>query len=112
MGELDRRIKILIEELYFEVKTYAEGEYNEESSVDITKKDSNKIIFKDRKKAITMIKEVIEDFSKEHNIDKNLVKNYLLELIEKDLNSEKKFKEEYREVKEMVSSDEDEKDER
>lgn len=112
MEELDRRTNAMIEQLYSEVKAYAENEYNEEGILDITRRGSRKIIFKDRNKAIKMIKEAIEDFSEEHNIDKNLVKNYLLELIEEDLNSDKKFKEEYIEVKKMVSSDEEEKDDR
>ena len=108
MEKLDNETKSLIEYLYFEIKACAEGEYDEEWSVDITKKHSNKLIFKDRSKAITMIKEAIERFSRENNLDKNLVKNYLLEIIEEDINSENKFKEEYIEVKKMVSLDDEE----
>ena len=103
MEELDRRTNAMIEQLYFEVKVYAENEYNEEGILDITKKGSKKNIFKNRNKAIKMIKEAIENFSKEYDLDKNLVKNHLLKLIEEDLNSDEQFKEEYIEVKKIVS---------
>lgn len=111
MEELETKtnaINVMIEQLYFEVKAYAESEYNVEGSLDIKKKDSSKILFKDRKKAISMISDLIEGFSKKHGLDKNMVKNYLLKLIEKDLNLDTKFREEYKAVKEMVSSDEEE----
>jgi len=108
MEKLDIRTQALIEKLYFEVKAYAEGEYNEEGRLDISKKDSTKLIFKDRNKAITMIKEAIVRFSDRHSLDRNVVKNYLLEIIEEDINSNKKFKEEYIEVKKMISLDDEE----
>lgn len=101
-------INVMIEQLYFEVKAYTESEYNIESNLDGKKKESNKIIFKDRKKAITIISKLIEDFSAKYNVDKNFVKNYLLKLIEKDLNLENNFKEEYIEVKKIVCADEEE----
>jgi len=112
MEELDRKNNVINskieEELYFAVKAAAEAEYNTENNLDINKKHSTKLIFKDRKKAATMISRLIEDFSKEYNVDKEIVKNYLLKLIEKDLNSDNIFKEQYISVQEMVSLDEEE----
>jgi len=108
MEEVDEKIKELIEELYFEIKAYAEGEYYIEGNVNINKKYSDKIVFRDRKKAITIIKDTIEKFSEKYSVDKNLVKNCLLEIIEQELNSEKKFKGQEIEMKKIVEMDNNE----
>ena len=108
MKELDDRTKALIESLYFKINAYSEGQYNMEGALDISKKDSDKIIFKDRKKAVTMIKAEIEEFSKEYSLDKNAVKDYLLKIIEEDINSDKPNKTQHIEVKKIVSIDDEE----
>ena len=48
------------------------------------------------------------NFSETHNIDANIVKDYLLDVIENKREQNKKFEEEYNEVKDILSSDDEE----
>lgn len=110
MKEISEDCKLQIEnELYTEVMLLIEIQYNIEGAININKKDSEKIIFKDKKTAIQMVSEAIERFSEENALDKNAVKNYLIGIIEQREESKPIFKEGYEEAKGIISKeDEDE----
>lgn len=109
MKELDNKNKILIEKLYFEIKAYLESEYDVEGVIDSSKRGSTRIIFKNREKAITMIKEAILNYASKNNVEIDLVKGYLLGMIERDIERDKEsskgFSEEYQQLKYIVSGE-------
>lgn len=104
MEELSKEYKLKIEtELYQYVMLLIENEYNMEHIIDVNKKDSTKIIFKDKRLAIKKVAEAIQRFSKENNLDPNKVKDYLLYIIECRVDMD--FIEEVEEVKEIILTD-------
>lgn len=106
MGKGIDEYKLQIEkDLYTEVMIYIESQYNIEGVIDISKKHSNKIIFEDRKAAIQMVAKAIEEFSKENELDKNQVKDYLLSVIEEKIKLKDIFEEEFKEAKQIISTD-------
>ena len=112
MKELSDKHKLQIEnELYTEVMLTIESLYDLECNIDKDKRDSTKIIFRDKKAAIQRVAEAILRFAQENNLDKDDVKNYLLSIIEKRMELKPIFKEEYEEAKGIISTD-DEKEER
>ena len=70
--------EIIEDVLYERVKLIIESQYDIEGVINPNKKDSTKIIFKDRKKAITMVKEVILEFTKEHDLDVHEITEILM----------------------------------
>lgn len=101
--------KIKIEaKLYNVVILLIEGEYETESSLDINKKDSKEFIYKNRQAVIKKVAQTIEEFSQANNMDKNLVKDYLLSIINKQIQENNIFKDEYTEAEKIILSDYDE----
>lgn len=108
MEKLENRDTTQIDgDLYKEVMGAIESEYNLESIIDINKKSSTKIVFKDRKTAIRKVAEAIKRFSERNNLDIDVVKEHLLNTIEEKMQIDEKFKEEYTEAKKILSSDEE-----
>lgn len=103
MEELSKEHKMFIEEyLYGNVRLILESQYNIEGNIDISKKSSSKMIFKDKKKAIIEISREIERFADKNNVDKEIVKNYLLSIIENRIDLNNIHKAELKEVKRIV----------
>ena len=99
--------EIIEDVLYERVKLIIESQYDIEGVINPNKKDSTKIIFKDRKKAITMVKEVILEFTKEHDLDVHEITEILMKKIEEEMQLKPMFKEEFEEVKEIVLIEDD-----
>jgi len=109
MKELSDKHKLQIEnELYTEVMLLIESQYNLEGIIDINKKDSTKIIFKDKKAAIQKVAKAIRRFSEENSLDVNAVKSQLLDIIENKINLKNIFEEEYKEAQGIIKTDIDE----
>ena len=103
MGILNQSTKMRIESfLYSKVKLILESQYNIEGVVDINKKNSTKLIFKDKKHAVKLVSEAIKDFALEHNLSINDVKDFLLEIIEKDMKLNNMYKLEYEAIEETI----------
>ena len=95
-------------ELYTEVMLLIESQYDLEGTIDVNKKDSTKIIFRDKKDAIRAVAEAIERFSKENGLNTNLVKDYLIHIIENKIKLKGIFIEEYEEAKGIILTDNEE----
>lgn len=95
--------KILIETtLYKRIKLIVESQYELEGVINPNKKDSTKIIFKDRDKAISMVKEAILEFAEENNLEISDVTNYLMEIIDLEMKVKPLFENEFKEMKDMA----------
>lgn len=106
MEKLDNRYTGKIEnELYQRVMLSLECEYNVEGVINSDNKESKKIIFKDKKAAIKNVANAIREFSENNNLNVNEVKDYLLSFIEERIKTNKDFKEEYQEAKEIILTD-------
>jgi len=95
-------------ELYTKVMLLIESQYNLEGTIDTNKKDSSKIIFRDKKDAIRAVADAIERFSEDNGLNKNLVKEYLIHIIENKIRLKNIFVEEYEEAKGIILTDEEE----
>lgn len=105
MLELSDLLKIQIEtELYTYILLLIESQYNIEGVIDNNKTDSTKIIFKDKKAATKSVAQAIIRFAERNNVDSDAVKNYLLRIIENNL----ELNNEYKEAKEIILADKDE----
>jgi len=105
MLELSDSLKIQIElELYTHVLLLIESQYNIEGMIDNSKRDSTKIIFKDKKAATKSVAQAIISFAESNNVDPDAVKNYLLRIIENNL----ELNNEYRVAKTIILADIDE----
>ena len=100
----ERKIQILIDQLYHEVKLIIESQYNIEGIINPQKKDSTKIIFKDKRKAIQYVAKHIKDFASENNIETSFVKKEILLRIDNDKELNPIFESEYNAVEEMVKT--------
>lgn len=105
--------ELLIEnKLYSQVKILLEGHYNLEGVINSAKKDSDNIVFKNKKEAIKLIVEKIIDFATENNLTVNEVKNYLLKIINNDISLDNMHVKEYKELNEIVSNFSDKEEEK
>lgn len=95
--------KILIElELYPIVKLLIESQYETEGIINSEIKESNRIIFKDREKAISMVREAIVNFSIEQKVDMLEVTYVLMSILEEKMKLNSDCKEEFRQTKNIV----------
>ena len=79
--KIPKDVEAIIEwELYRKVKLIVEAQYNMEGNINLENKDSTKLIFKNKHEAIEKVAKEIEEFSKEHNVDIEYVKEYLLNI--------------------------------
>ena len=88
--------------LFKHVTLLIESQYNLECIIDKSKKNSRKIIFKDKKTAIEEVAKAIEEFSKERNLDKEEVKDYLLDVFENRIKLGDIYKEILEQEKEII----------
>lgn len=106
MKEFGNLTKILIEgTLYLNIKLLLESQYHLECMIDNNGRKSNRLVLKDRQYAIKLISEAIEKFTAEKNLDKEAVQNFLLQLIQNDLQNNKLFENEYRLLEELMTSE-------
>jgi len=76
MEEKENEYMLKIElELYTQVMLLIESQYNLEGVIDVNKKDSTRIIFKDKQKYIKKVADLISEFSEQNNLDKDIVKD-------------------------------------
>ena len=107
MKELTQKDRVEIEnELYEKVMLLIESQYNLEGIINKDKKDSTKIIFKDKKIAIRRVSEEIEQFAKDNGLYVNEVKNYLIAIIENKISFKNMYEEEYQIAKSIISIEE------
>ena len=105
MDETPEDYKLKIEkELYTQIMLLIENQYNLEGIIDITKKNSTKIVFKDKKEAIRSVAEEINRFANENNLDIKWVKNHLLKTIRNKIELNNDFKDEYQEAQNIIIS--------
>ena len=105
---IDKDMLKIENDLYTEVMLLIESQYNLEGIINPNRKDSTKIVFKDKKDAIRAVAEAIERFSEENGLNPNLVKEYLIHIIESKIKLKGNFIEEYEEVREIILTDNEE----
>jgi len=109
MEEKENEYMLKIElELYTQVMLLIESQYNLEGVIDVNKKDSTRIIFKDKQKYIKKVADLISEFSEQNNLDKDIVKDYLLKIISNKMELNNDFKEEYKEAEDIIIADDEE----
>jgi len=112
MDKLLDKHKVQIEnELYKKVMILIESVYNVEGAIDTDNNESTKLIFDNKHKVIKMISKEIERFAQENNLDRILIKDYLISVIEKKIELNNGFQEKYEEAKDIILTD-NENDER
>ncbi len=92
---------------YKKIKLIIESQYNVEGVINPSRKSSTKIIFKDRNKLISMVKDAILEYAQEKNLDVREVTECLMENIDLEMKITPLFEEEYKEVKDIVSIKDD-----
>lgn len=113
MEELKAEAKNKIESfLYPKVLEILESQYNSEGIIDINKKNSTKIIYKDKKSAMKDILKEIKEFALENNLNINDIKDYLLQIIQENMRINSMFQLEYKKMQEVILTKEDDKDTR
>lgn len=111
MKEILDKHKIQIEnELYKKVMILIESVYNVEGVINTDNKESTKLV-NNKRKIIKMISEEIERFAQENDLDKILIKDYLISIIENKIELDNGLQEEYEEAKVIILTD-DENEER
>lgn len=91
---------IVNEELYTKIKLIVESEYNHESVVRNT--GDKEIVFKDRAKAIELVKQHILDFCAEKGLDKASVLASIYILLDEEAKRNPMFLVEFQEVGKVV----------
>ena len=95
-------------DLYHRVKLIIENKNNIEENINPEKRGSTKIIFKDRDEAIYQVAKMIEQYAKKYQLQVEDVKTILLDVIQNDISKKDMFQQAYYEVKDIVSSEKEE----